>query len=138
MSVQDRPQYTTLKDLVNDIQDIMNVYRSNVLESIEKSIDTCGDIFIAEAKKVSPVDTGEYQNSWAKKKKSRQKYSVYIGNTKKVMRKNKEGKREKKLPLINVLEFSKEHGKPHVGKAVANSKDQIINTIAAGIEKESK
>ena len=139
MGVQSQPQYTTLSDLAEDIMEIMKVYRSNVLDSIEKSIDTCGDIFIEEAKSVSPVDTGEYKRSWAKKKLRKAKYVIYVGNMKKVRRDKKHP--EPAIPLINILEFSE---KPemkkcrHVGKAVANSKDRVINTIADAIEKESK
>lgn len=133
MGVQSQPQYTTLSDLANDIQKIVNTYRSDVLESIQNNIGKCGDIYISEVKKVSPVDTGEYQGSWAKKKKSRAKYVVYIGNTKKVKRKHKDP--TPAIPLINIFEFSTNwRRQPHVGTAVANSKDQIINTISDGIQ----
>jgi hypothetical protein len=132
MGVQSQPQYTTLTDLVTDIQEIVKAYRSDVLESIEKSIDDCGDIFIKEAQKVSPVDTGEYKASWAKKKLRKAKYVVYVGNTKKVRRNKKDPGRS--IPLINILEFGTGwRRRPHVGTALNNSKDQIINTITSGI-----
>ena len=148
MGVQSQPQYTTLSDLVNDIQSIMEVYRSNVLGSIEKSIDKCGEIFIDEVKKISPPDdgpgiNGHYRDRWAMHKPRKAKYVVYIGNRKKVKRHQEDA--EPKIPLINILEFAttatkngKVRARPHVGKAVSNSKDQIINTIANGIEKEGK
>lgn len=138
MGVQNQSQYTTLSDLVDDVQSILNVYRSAVLDSIENSVDKCADIFIDEAMKVSPVKTGEYRLSWAKKKLRKAKYQIYSGDTKKVKRHHKDV--EPKIPLINILEFSTNPKKyrPHVGKAVSNSKDQIIDTIANGIEKEGK
>lgn len=142
MSVQKQAQYTTLSDLADDISELLNVYRSNVLSSIESNIDECGDIFIGEVKKISPPDDGpgiggHYRNMWEKKKLRKAKYVVYVGNTKKVKRHKKDA--EPAIPLINILEFSKDSRKrPHVGKAVANSKDQIVNKIADGIEKESK
>lgn len=143
MGVQNQTQYTTLSDLANDIQSIMNVYTSNVLDSIERNIDKCGDIFIDEVKRISPPNDGpgiggHYRNCWKKKKLRKAKYVVYIGNTKKVKRHQKDA--EPKIPLINILEFSSNPKKyrPHVGKAVSNSKDQIIDTIANGIEKEGK
>lgn len=141
MGVQNQPQYTTLSSLVDDIQSIMQVYRSNVLDSIENNIDKCADIFIKEVQNESPIRTGEYKRSWAKKKLRKAKYVIYVGNTKRVKRRNKKtGEQEKKLPLINILEFSTDPDKyrPHVGKAVANSKNQIVDTIANGIEKVSK
>ena len=132
MAVQNLPQYTTLTDLVTNIQNIVKAYRSDVLESIEKSIDDCGDTFIKEAQKVSPADTGEYKESWAKKKLRKAKYVVYVGNTKKVRRNKKDPGRS--IPLINILEFGTGWRRsPHVGTALNNSKDQIINTITSGI-----
>jgi hypothetical protein len=143
MGVQSQPQYTTLSSLVDDIQSIMQVYRRNVLDSIENNIDKCADIFIDNAKKISPPDDGpgiggHYRNMWGKKKLRKAKYVVYVGNSKKVKRHQKDA--EPAIPLINILEFSPNPKKkrPHVGKAVANSKNQIIDTIANGIEKVSK
>ena len=137
MAVQKLPQYTTLSNLVDDVQNIMQAYRSNVLESISNNIDNCGDAFIKEAKIVSPVDTGEYQNSWAKKKLRKAKYSVVVGNTKKVKRNKKDPGRS--IPLINILEFGTGwRRRPHVATALDNSKDQVIDIIANAIEKESK
>lgn len=142
MGVQSQPQYTTLSDLANDIMEIMHVYRSNVLDSIEGSIDTCGDIFIAEVKKVSPPNDGpgiggHYRDMWAKKKLRKAKYVVYVGNKKKVKRHQKDA--TPAIPLINILEFSTDPQKcrPHVGTAITKSKDQIINTISNGIGKVS-
>ena len=57
MGVQKLPQYTTLSNLVDDVQSIVKAYRSDVLDAIANNIDDCGDIFIKEAKNVSPVDT---------------------------------------------------------------------------------
>ena len=142
MGVQSQTQYTTLQNLASDIANIMQTYRSNVLSSIEKNIDQCGDIYISEVKKVSPPKDGpgiggHYRNMWKKKKLRKAKYVVYIGNTKKVKR--HQADKEPAIPLINILEFGTGHRrKPHVGTALNNSRDQIINTIASGIEKESK
>lgn len=148
MAVQSRPQYTTLTNLANDIADILNTYRSNVLASIADNVDKCGDVFIEEVKKVSPPDDGpgiggHYRDMWAKKKLRRQKFSVIVGNEKKVKR--HQADKEPAIPLINILEFSKrvgknggQYAKPHVGTALNNSKDQIITIIADGISKESK
>ena len=137
MAVQSQTQYTTLSDLVNDVQNIVKAYRGNVLEAIANNIDDCGDVFIKEARKVSPVDTGEYKNSWSKKKLRKAKYNVVVGNTKKVKRNKKDP--GKSIPLINILEFGTGwRRRPHVGTALNNSKDQVIDIIANAIEKESK
>ena len=133
MGVQKLPQYTTLSNLVDDVQSIVKAYRSDVLDAIANNIDDCGDIFIKEAKNVSPVDTGEYKNSWAKKKLRKAKYSVVVGNTKKVSRNKKDP--GKSIPLINILEFGTGwRRRPHVANALNNSEDQIVKTIANGIQ----
>lgn len=133
MGVQNLPQYTTLDHLVDDVQNIVKAYRGNVLDAIEKNIDDCGYIFIKEAQNASPVDTGEYKQSWAKKKLRKARFSTVIGNTKKVRRNKKDP--GKSIPLINILEFGTGwRRQPHVGTALNNSKDQIVNTIANGIQ----
>lgn len=142
MGVQNQQQYTTLTDLLSDVQEIMTVYRHEVLISIEKNIPKCGDIFIEEVKKISPPNDGpgiggHYRNSWEKKKLNKAKYTIYVGNTKKVKRHQKDA--EPKIPLINILEFSSNPKKkrPHVSAGLSNSKDQIVETIIDGIEKAS-
>ena len=143
MGVQGRQEYTTLNELGEEITDMLHVYRSTVLKAIQDNMDECGDIFIANVKKISPPEDGpgiggHYRDMWGKKKLSRAKYVVYVGNSKKVKRKNKDT--EPAIPLINILEFSPNPDKhrPHVGTALNNSKDQIVNVIAKAIEKESK
>lgn len=143
MGVQSQTQYTTLSDLVNDVQNIVKAYRGNVLEAIADNVDKCGDAFIDEVKKISPPNDGpgiggHYRNMWGKKKLRKQKFSVVVGNTKKVKRHKKDAKPA--IPLINILEFSSNPKKrrPHVSTALNNSKDQIIDIIANAIEKESK
>ena len=58
----------------------------------------------------------------------------YVGNTKKVKAHAKDS--EPSIPLINILEFSKDPKKhrPHVGKAVENSKDQIFDIIKSKVK----
>ena len=128
MGVSKAPQYTSLDNMVDAIQQILHEYRRAVLGGIEQGIDEGANLFIKEAQKVSPVDTGEYQSSWTVKPMNRAKYVRYVGNTKRVRGKNGP------IPLINILEFSSTHGKPHVGTAVANSHDQIINLVISKIK----
>ena len=132
-------QYTDLANLAEDISSIMNVYRNKVLGAVVDGVQESAECFIKEAEKVSPVKTGEYKRSWAIKPMRRAKFVKYVGNTKKV-KANKEAK-EPTIPLINILEFSKveypsgkKKAKPHVGKAVENSKDQIFEIIKGKIK----
>ena len=142
MAVQSQKQYTTLSNLVDDVQNIMQTYKNNVLESIADNVDKCGDAFIDEAKKISPPNDGpgiggHYRDMWGQKKLRKQKFSVVVGNRKKVKRHQKDA--EPAIPLINILEFGTNgRRRPHVAAALNNSKDQVIDIIANAIKKESK
>lgn len=138
MGVSKSPQYTSLSNLASDIQNVVNAYRDAVLGAIGDGVQESAELFVDEVKKVSPVDTGEYKRSWKIKPMRKAKYVRYIGNTKKVKAHYTDS--EPTIPLINILEFSSNPSKhrPHVGKAVNNSKDQIINLIASKIQKEGK
>ena len=136
-------RFTTLSTLDKDIIQITSAYRNAVLAAIKEGVQEGAETFVREAKKVSPVKTGEYQRSWKIKPMKNAKYVKYVGNTKKV--KAHQSDEEPTIPLINILEFSKveypsgkKKARPHVGKAVDNSKDQIFNLMISKIQKESK
>ena len=136
-------RFTTLSTLDKDIIQITSAYRNAVLVAIKEGVQEGAETFVREAKKVSPVKTGEYQRSWKIKPMKNAKYVKYVGNTKKV--KAHQSDEEPTIPLINILEFSKveypsgkKKAKPHVGKAVDNSKDQIFDLMISKIQKESK
>lgn len=136
MGVSKGTQYTTLANLGEDIQKIVNAYRDAVLSGIADGVQESAELFVKEVKDVSPIKTGEYRNSWQIKPMRKAKYVRYIGNTKKVKAHVRDA--QPTIPLINILEFSKNPNKhrPHVGKAVSNSKDQIFNIIVSKIKKE--
>ena len=135
-------RFTTLSTLDKDIIQITSAYRNAVLVAIKEGVQEGAETFVREAKKVSPVKTGEYQRSWKIKPMKNAKYVKYVGNTKKV--KAHQSDEEPTIPLINILEFSKveypsgkKKARPHVGKAVDNSKDQIFDLMISKIQKES-
>lgn len=128
-----------LSNLATEIEKITNAYRGYVLEAVANSIDEAGDIYIAEAKKITEqtcrTGTGEYARSWTKKQMSKAKYVTYIGNSKLV--KAHKGDAKPTIPLINILEYTKVPGKarPVIDKAVDSSKDQIVNLMINNIRK---
>lgn len=130
-------RFTTLSELDTAIQEITNAYHGAVLSAIAEGVQEGAETFVKSAQEVSPVRTGEYKKSWKIKPMRKAKYVKYVGNTKKV--KAHKGDAEPTIPLINILEFSKgKKARPHVGKAIDKSKDQIINLIASKIKKEGK
>lgn len=130
-------RFTTLSELDDALQEITNAYRGAVLNAIADGVKEGAEIFKKTASEVSPVKTGEYKKSWAIKPMRKARYVKYVGNTKKV--KAHKADDEPTIPLINILEFSKgKKARPHVGKAIDKSKDQIINLMASKIQKEGK
>ena len=138
---------TTLANLADDISNAIRVYRGAVLESIADHIDECAEVFMDNAKRPyadggSPYDednhrTKHYRECWKVKNMKKAKYVRYIGNTKKV--KAHYGDKEPTIPLINILEFSKDkRARPHVSRILDDSKDKIIGIIADNIKKEGK
>ena len=134
-------QYVTLDDLVPKIQEIVNVYRREVLGAIADTMNENAEDFVREVKKIKPPKNGpgrdgvHYRDCWKVKKMRKAKFVRYIGNTKKV--KAHKDDSQPTIPLINILEFSTDPFKhrPHVGKALDASSDKIINRIISHIQK---
>lgn len=140
MGVSKAPQYTSLSNLSEDLMKVVDAYRDQVLAAIGDGVQEGAEIYVKEVKKISPPDDGpgiggHYRDSWTIKKMRRAKFVKYIGNTKKV--KAHYADSQPTIPLINILEFSSDPNKhrPHVGKAISNSRDQIFNLIASKIQK---
>lgn len=130
-------RFTTLSELDKAIQEITTAYRGAVLNAIAEGVQEGANVFKKSAIDVSPVDTGEYKKSWKIKPMRKAKYVRYVGNTKKVKAHVRDA--EPTIPLINILEFSKgKRARPHIGQAINNSKDEIIDLISSKIQKEGK
>jgi len=132
-------KFTDLSHLAQDVSEMLNMYREKVLGAVADGVQEGAETFIKEVKKVSPPNDGpgiggHYRDMWKIKPMRRAKYVRYVGNTKKVKAHVKDS--EPSIPLINILEFSKDPKKyrPHVGKAVENSKDQIFDIIKSKVK----
>ena len=130
--------YTSLTEMDEAIMEVIGAYRTKALEAISKGAEDGAKIFIEEAKKVSPPFEGEskskdstrYRDCWAIKNRPKAKYVRSVGNSKRV-----KGKNNTNIPLINILEFSSVRGRPHVSKAVQNSKNRIFQLFMSYLEK---
>ena len=125
---------TKLSGLHEAINEAIEAYGEQILDSVSESIEQGANLFIAEAVKVSPEDkthTGHhYKDCWAIASTKYTKYRRYVGNTQKVS-----GKNSSSIPLINILEFSTVRGSPHVNDTIKNSKDRIFNLVKSNLEK---
>ena len=137
-------KFTTLANIDKALMEITDAYRKTVLNAIADGIQEGAEIFIGEARKVSPYDvdnhsTPHYKDSWQIKPMKKAKYIRYVGNTKKVKAHSKDS--APTIPLINILEYSTRPATikcRHVGTAINNSKDQIMNLLTSKIQKVGK
>jgi len=112
---------TNLTGFGDALSQILGEYSQEVDKAIQAGGDEAADYFIRTVSAASPVKTGDYKSSWAKKD-VKSKYRRYVGNTKKVS-----GKNGSQIPLINILEYSTVRGRPHVRQAVQQSKSGILD-----------
>lgn len=127
-----------LANMYDAINEAIEAYGKAALESVADSIEKGANLFMVEAKKVSPTDaengkSAHYRDCWAIAPTQYAKYKRYVGNTKKV-----KGKNGSQIPLINILEFSTTRGHPHVNNAIRNSKDRIFDIVKSNLEKVGK
>lgn len=102
------------------IQGVEKEVGDNLNVGLEKATDYLAD----ELEKKTPVDTGVTKHSWKKQMKYRN--VKYINNT----ATNKQG-----IPIVNILEFSKNRGNPFVRKTLRASDNEIREIIINEIEK---
>lgn len=124
------PTYTNLADLGNDLAKLIGSYSKEVNKAVMDGVQESAEIFVRKAESGSPKRIPEYYKCWAIKPMAKAKYVRYVGNTKRV-----KGKNGTQIPLINILEFSKTRGHPHVAHIIENSKDDILNCMVGKISK---
>lgn len=117
------------------ISEMVEEYGNTVYKATEKGLDKGANELKEDLHNASPEDTTEFKKSW-KVKKYNLKRS--IGNTKEVefsASGRKKFKKGKKIPLINILEYSTVRGKPFVKATFEKDSDKITNIIIEEIKK---
>lgn len=109
----------------NFLKDELNKLSKDVLKNREDALNEASDYLVNRLKAETPTKTGKTKNSWINNKKY--KGVRYINNTSL----NKNG-----IPIVNLLEFSKLHGKPFVRKTFDNSVPEIERIMNKYMEKE--
>lgn len=114
-------------NLAEELKDILNEYSKELYANKEQALDKASDYLMGKLEQASPVDTGEFKQSWVRTHKY--KGVRYIGNTD-VGGKNKYGY---SIPLSNLLEFSSK-GRPFIRRTFDENKEQIIKIIKGELE----
>jgi len=111
-------------------EEILKKYQSLLTSTTEEGLDDAAEVFIQNARIMSPKRTGNYSQSWAIYPK---KYHLkrYVGNTKTV-----KGTKGSNIPLINILEYSTKHGNKHVQKIFNASIEGMIDAVSKKIKEK--
>ncbi len=114
-------------NLAEELKDILNEYSKELYANKEQALDKASDYLMGKLEQASPVDTGEFKQSWVRTTKY--KGVRYIGNSA-VGGKNKYGY---SIPLSNLIEFSSK-GRPFIRRTFDENKEQIIRIIKGELE----
>lgn len=117
----------TNKDFAKDLNELIKQFTIGINKNINSAIEKVSDELIHQLSMNSPRKTGEYAASWTKNVYNKK---AYIGNKKQVIGMNK-----KSIPLINILEYSQKHGKPHVEKIFRSNLTNLENIFKNNLEK---
>lgn len=115
------------KNFANELNSLIKKMTTGLNKDINSAIEKASDELISQLKLNSPRKTGNYSENWTKSSYNKK---VFIGNTT-----NVNGKNKKQIPLINILEYSTKHGKPHVQKIFENNLTKLENIIISELEK---
>ena len=115
------------KNFANELNALIKNLTTGLNKDINSAIEKASDELINQLKLNSPRKTGNYAENWTKSSYNKK---VFIGNTT-----NVNGRNKKQIPLINILEYSTKHGKPHVQKIFEKNLTKLENIIIIELEK---
>lgn len=110
-------------NLYEELKDILDEYTNELKERKEIALDKASDFFVEKLEEVSPVDTGQFKQSWTRTTKY--KSVRYVGNTKTA--------KNSQIPLSNLIEFSSK-GKPFIRKTFEKNREEIVNIIKGELD----
>lgn len=114
-------------NMAYELREVLNEYANELVHEKEIALDKAADFMMEKLEQNSPVDTGEFKDSWTRTDKYRG--VRYIGNST-VGSKNEYGYY---IPLANLIEFSYK-GKPFIRRTFDDNKEEIIRIIKGELE----
>ena len=112
-----------MADLKEQIDAILKEVQTDINKDTEKALDKASDYLVGQMERATPTRTGRTARSWTRTDKY--KRVRYVGNT---------ATNDKNIPIVNLLEYSK-NGKPFVRKTFEANKQQILNIMTQEISK---
>ena len=119
---------TTLDKLPDELDAILTDFLHASFDTRQKAVQAGAEVFVGALKSATPKGTGKMARSW--KIKTKYKNVRYVGNTRTVSGKGKDGRVREGIPLSNILEYD-ESGKHYgfIRQTYDATKSQIYDTI---------
>lgn len=115
---------SSLGNFTKQIEKILDEYKEDVSDNLEKGLDQAQKFLITELQEASP-GSGDYKSHW-KAGVSGKGYRRVI-NDKKVLWKGKEQN------LAGILEYSTKHSKPHIESTKRKARPKILKILKGSI-----
>ncbi|MGN1200858.1 MAG: HK97 gp10 family phage protein [Candidatus Caccovivens sp.] len=117
--------------LTKEIQESLKEFETEIEKNCEEALSEAEELLVNELTNNTPTDTSNTKNSWISTSKKYKKVR-YINNTALTETEYK----GEYVPIVNLLEFSTNHGKPFARKVCDNNKDKITNIFQKHLSKE--
>ncbi len=124
--MQDK-QSVSIDKFSNELENIFVDFVHQSFEKRQNALQAGAEVAKSALENATPRDTGEMANSWAIKTKYKDRR--YVGNTKTISGKGKDGRYREGIPLSNVLEY-KDNGKDaFIRSTFDGAQSQIFDAI---------
>lgn len=118
----------SIEQISGELDKIFVDFIHTSFEERQQAIQAGAEVFKSAVESATPKDTGEMSRSWEIKDKYKDRR--YVGNTKTVNGKGKDGRYREGIPLSNILEYTE--GGKHYGfirKTYDQVEPQIFDAI---------
>ncbi|MBQ7978119.1 MAG: HK97 gp10 family phage protein [Clostridia bacterium] len=118
----------SIEQISGELDKIFADFMHSSFEQRQQAIQAGAEVFKNAVESATPKDTGEMSRSWEIKDKYKDRR--YVGNTKTVNGKGKDGRYREGIPLSNILEYTE--GGKHYGfirKTYDQVEPQIFDAI---------
>lgn len=109
----------------DEIKKALSEYSQEVSENVEAGLDEASDFLVSELENSTPVKTGKTRDSW--ERSTKYKGVRYINNS---------ALTEEGIPIVNILEYSSDHGSPFVKDTFDKSINDIESILSKNLNKE--
>ena len=116
---------SSFKYIGEEIQKAIKEFSEEVSSNLEDGLDEASDFLVDKLSDSTPVKTGKTKESW--ERSTKYKGVRYVNNT---------ALTDQGIPIVNILEYSDNHGKPFVKDTFDKSVADIEGILVKNLNKE--